>query len=129
MVEHPDMVLRILTKLMKLGISFALDDYGTGYSGLNHLQSYPIKTLKIDRSFVTPILESSQSEEIMQSSIKLAHSLNMVVVAEGIETDPIRMHLQKMGYELGQGWFFGRPKPLHDHLAANQLPAGHAPQS
>ena len=127
MVEHPDMALRILTKLMKLGISFALDDYGTGYSGLNHLQSYLIKTLKIDRSFVTPILESSQSEEIMHSSIKLAHSLNMVVVAEGIETDSIRRHLQKVWCELGQRWLFGRPKPLHDHLAANQLLAGHTP--
>ena len=118
MVEQPELALRILSRLIELGCSLSLDDYGTGYSGLNHLQIYPIGTLKIDRSFIAPLLESAQSREIVQSSITLAHSLNMKVVAEGVETEPVRERLLQMGCDYGQGWLLGYPRPLHEHLAS-----------
>ena len=117
LIEQPDLAAQILAKLVELGTGLALDDYGIGYSGLNHLQSYPIGTLKIDKSFVGPLLDSSLNLEIVQSSIELAHSLNMLVVAEGIENENILRQLIEMGCDCGQGWLFGRPQPLADYLA------------
>jgi EAL domain-containing protein (putative c-di-GMP-specific phosphodiesterase class I) len=113
-VEHPEIALRILDRLVELGSSLALDDYGTGHSGLDHLQRYPIGTLKIDRAFVEPMLGSAQSFEIVRSSIDLAHSLGMNVVAEGVETEATRKKLLELGCDFGQGWHFGRPAALSD---------------
>jgi len=114
MVEHPELALKILNQLIELGSGLALDDYGTGHSGLNHLQRYPIGTLKIDRGFIAPILESAQSLEIVRSSVDLAHSLGMNVVAEGVEAEDVSAKLLEMGCDFGQGWHFGRPAALHD---------------
>lgn len=114
MVEHPELALRILDRLVKLGSSLALDDYGTGHSGLDHLQRYPINTLKIDRTFIEPMMESAQSLEIVRSSIDLAHSLGMNVVTEGVETEAARKKLLELGCDFGQGWHFGRPAALQD---------------
>jgi EAL domain-containing protein (putative c-di-GMP-specific phosphodiesterase class I) len=114
MVEHPETALRILNQLTGLGCSLALDDYGTGYSGLDHLQRYPIATLKVDRAFTAPMLESAQSLEIVRSSIALAHSLGMNVVAEGIETGAVRDRLLELGCDFGQGWYFGKPAALQE---------------
>lgn len=113
-VEHPEIALRILDRLVELGSSLALDDYGTGHSGLDHLQRYPIGTLKIDRAFVEPMLGSAHSLEIVRSSIDLAHSLGMNVVAEGVETEATRKKLLGLGCDFGQGWHFGRPAALSD---------------
>lgn len=114
MIEHPEIAQDILSGLVDLGSNLALDDYGTGYSGLDHLQRYPIGTLKIDRAFISRMLESEQSLEIVRSSIALAHSLGMNVVAEGIETRAVREALSSMGCEFGQGWHFGKPVALQD---------------
>ena len=114
MVERPDIALQILNKLIELGCSLALDDYGTGHSGLDHLQRYPIGTLKIDRAFIAPMLESTQSLEIVRSSIALAHSLGMNVVAEGIETKEVGEKLLELKCNFGQGWYFGKPAALQD---------------
>lgn len=111
-VERPELAMTILNRLVELGSSLALDDYGTGYSGLDHLQRYPIATLKLDRAFIAPMLGSPQSFEIVRSSIALAHSLGMKVVAEGIETEEVREALLRLGCEYGQGWLFGKPSPL-----------------
>lgn len=114
MVEHPEMALCILGKLVELGSTLALDDYGTRHSGLDHLQRYPIGTLKIDRAFIEPMMRSAQSLEIVRSSIDLAHSLGMNVVAEGVETEAVRKKLLELGCDFGQGWHFGRPAALQD---------------
>ncbi|HEU0220122.1 MAG TPA: EAL domain-containing protein [Gallionella sp.] len=114
MVEHPEMALRILDRLVELGSSIALDDYGTGHSGLEHLQRYPIGTLKLDRAFIAPMLGSTQSLEIVRSSIDLAHSLGMNVVAEGIEAKDVGEKLLAMKCDFGQGWYFGKPAALQD---------------
>ncbi|MFH2134340.1 MAG: EAL domain-containing protein [Pseudomonadota bacterium] len=112
MVEQPALAMNILGHLIELGFKLALDDYGTGYSGLDNLQRYPIGTLKLDRAFVAPMLTSSQSMEIVRSSIALAHTLGMSVVAEGIETRETRDALRELGCDYGQGWLFGKPMPL-----------------
>lgn len=114
MVAHPEHALRTMQGLIALGCNLALDDYGAGHSGLTNLQRYPISTLKIDRIFVDPILDSMQSLEIVRSSVALAHSLGMSVVAEGVETEEVGAMLKSMKCEFGQGWHFGRPAPLQE---------------
>ena len=111
-VEHPEIALEIMYGLIDLGCSLALDDYGTGHSGLRHLQRYPLGTLKIDGAFVEPLLSSAQSLEIVRSSVALAHSLGMSVVAEGVTTESVKAKLQEMKCDFGQGWYFGRPATL-----------------
>ena len=120
MVKQPEMAEDILNRLMELGSQLALDDYGTGYSGLDHLQRYPIGTLKLDRAFIAPMLDSPQSMEIVRSSIELAHSLGMNVVAEGVETEAVSTKLAALGCEFGQGWLYGKPLPLADNIARAQ---------
>jgi EAL domain-containing protein (putative c-di-GMP-specific phosphodiesterase class I) len=96
-----------------LGSTLAIDDFGTGHSSLETLNRYPIGTLKVDRYFTSSMLASAHSNEIVSSSIKLAHSLEMDVVAEGIETDDVRKKLLELGCNYGQGWLFGRPTELN----------------
>ena len=117
MVEYPGIAARILERLSELGTSLALDDYGTGHSGLKNLQRYPVGTLKIDRTFIEPMTGSPQSMEIVRSSIDLAHSLGMNVVAEGVETREASKKLLELGCEFGQGWHFGKPVALQDLIA------------
>lgn len=114
MVEHPESALVIMQRLIELGCGLSLDDYGAGHSGLTNLQRYPLGTLKIDRTFVEPILTSAQSMKIVRSSVELAHSLGMNVVAEGVETEGVVEQLLEMKCELGQGWLFGRAAPLSE---------------
>ena len=114
MVERPESALGMMHKLIELGCILALDDYGAGHSGLRHLQRYPLDTLKIDGAFVEPILTSAQSLEIVRSSVALAHSLSMNVVAEGVETEGVRAKLLEMECDFGQGWYFGRPATLQE---------------
>jgi EAL domain-containing protein (putative c-di-GMP-specific phosphodiesterase class I) len=113
-IERPEIMPLILNKLIASGCSLALDDYGPGYSGLNRLHTYPIDTLKIDRIFIANILESEQSQEIVRSSIVLAHSLGLNVVAQGIEDENASAKLSQLKCDLGQGWHFGSPAMLQD---------------
>jgi diguanylate cyclase len=112
MVFHPDIAQQIFKRLIKLGSSLALDDYGTGHSGLGHL--HPIGTFKIDRVFIAPVTDSAHNAEIVRFSITLAHSLGMDAVAEGVENAEVRAILLEMGCDYGQGWYFGRPSTLQD---------------
>jgi EAL domain-containing protein (putative c-di-GMP-specific phosphodiesterase class I) len=116
MVDHPENAQKIMRRLIDLGCSLALDDYGAGHSGLRHLQRYPLDTLKIDGAFVEPMLASAQSLEIVRSTVALAHSLGMNVIAESVETEGVKKKLLEMQCEFGQGWHFGRPVELHEVL-------------
>ncbi len=116
MVEQPETALKIMDRLIMLGCSLALDDYGAGHSGLRHLQRYPLTTLKIDGAFVEPIIHSAQSLEIVRSSVALAHSLGMSVVAESVESESVREKLLEMRCDFGQGWYFGRPAALQEWI-------------
>lgn len=119
-IENPDIALHKLNQLTELGCKLAIDDFGTGHSTLDTLNRYPVGTIKIDMSFIRTILTSSRSEEIVNSSIRLAHSLGMKVVAEGIETDAVRRKLIELGCNFGQGWLFGKPAELKSISALHE---------
>ena len=123
MVEQPESALNIMHRLIELGCSLALDDYGAGHSGLRHLQRYPISTLKIDGAFIEPILQSAQSLEIVRSTVALAHSLGMRAVAEGVETEGVREKLLEMKCDFGQGWYFGRAATMQELALRHEKPS------
>ena len=96
--------------LKSLGIRIALDDFGTGYSSLSHLRRFPIDMLKIDRSFVEGVDGTDQGERaLVRSIIRLARSLDLDVVAEGVERHEQVVGLTALGARLAQGFYFGRP--------------------
>ena len=102
-----------------LGVQLSMDDFGTGYSSLSYLHRLPITTLKIDRSFITPLTEKAESAVIVQTIILLANSLGLEVIAEGIETFEQLEKLREFGCGNGQGYFFA--KPLKVEEAGNLL--------
>ena len=108
-----DAVVTILSRLRNAGIDAALDDFGTGYSSLGYLHRFPLRMIKIDRSFVTPLADpaASRSRAIVEAILALARSLDLEVVAEGVENEAQRVALQAMGCTYGQGWLFGKPAP------------------
>ena len=116
---------RLMLKLKGLGIQLAIDDFGTGYSSLSYLHRFPTDTLKIDRSFVNGMENSTEDRDIVQTIISLGQKLNMTLVAEGIAS-PIQLALlQEAGCHYGQGYYFSKPMPadvatqfLIDHRAA-----------
>ncbi|MDC0833043.1 diguanylate phosphodiesterase [Leptolyngbya valderiana BDU 20041] len=99
----------ILEELRNRRIQLSIDDFGTGYSSLSHLHRLPVDMLKIDRSFVDPIDDDSDEREIVQAIVTLAHSLNMTVIAEGVETAVHVAQLRTLGCEFGQGYYFSKP--------------------
>ena len=101
----------ILRSLADLGVSLSLDDFGTGYSSLSYLHRFPIRTLKIDRSFVANLENCRESREIVQSIIALGHGLGMRVIAEGIENAAQMDLLKIFQCDLGQGYLFSPPIP------------------
>jgi EAL domain-containing protein (putative c-di-GMP-specific phosphodiesterase class I) len=110
-LQSTDEVLSPLRQLDHLGISLVIDDFGIGYSSLSYLKNFPIRKLKIDRSFVAELDRSSAVLAIVKAVIGLAASLSMDVVAEGIETEAQCAVLSALGCTLGQGFLFGRPTP------------------
>ncbi|QJD92693.1 EAL domain-containing protein [Duganella dendranthematis] len=94
-----------------MGVSLSIDDFGTGYSSLSALKSFPISTLKIDKSFVRDLGRSSGDEAIASSIIGLAHRLKLRVIAEGVETEQQRSFLRENGCDEMQGYLFSRPLP------------------
>ncbi|MBA3865035.1 MAG: EAL domain-containing protein [Solirubrobacterales bacterium] len=101
----------ILGKLHRLGVRLAIDDYGTGNASLAYFRRLPIDALKIDRSFVMRMLDSSADAAIVSSTIELAHSLGLQVVAEGVESAECNARLAGLDCNLVQGYFYGRAKP------------------
>ncbi len=101
--------MALLEELKAREIQFSIDDFGTGYSSLAYLQSLPIDTLKIDRSFINGIEHREKNLEITQTIITLAHSLKLDVIAEGVETQAQLDILRSLGCDYAQGYFFSRP--------------------
>jgi EAL domain-containing protein (putative c-di-GMP-specific phosphodiesterase class I) len=101
--------------LLEAGVSLVIDDYGTGYSSLGYLRDLrDIRGLKLDRSFVTHMDADPRAEAIVESTVTLAHSLGMAVVAEGVETAPVRDRLAALGCELAQGFLFCHAVPADE---------------
>lgn len=99
-----------LTKLKQLGIEISLDDFGTGFSSLNHLRLMPLDCIKIDRSFISDLDGENGAAAIVAAVLSLARDLKLGTVAEGIETEAQRDWLRKHGCDAGQGYLFGRPE-------------------
>lgn len=110
-VADPDKARKLLVALKGLQMPIAMDDFGTGFSNLASLHSLPIDILKIDRSFVSSMLEDHDKAVIVRTILSLAESLNLKVTAEGIETQALAHALQQMGCWQGQGYHFAKPMP------------------
>jgi len=104
----------ILTELRALGIRVSVDDFGTGYSSLAYLRELPIDQLKLDRSFVLPMSEDPRAAAIVRSTIELAHSLGMKLVAEGVEDEVTADQLAQSGCDESQGFYFSKALPAGD---------------
>ncbi len=117
LVENFDHAIEALQKLKSLGVLIAIDDFGTGYSSLSYLHQFPLDTLKIDRAFVVNMHESDNSRRIVRSIVQLALSLNMSIVAEGIEEMEQLSTLHALGSHYGQGYLMSKPLPFNDALA------------
>jgi diguanylate cyclase (GGDEF)-like protein len=113
-MDRSEASLGVLQQLRSLGVRIVLDDFGTGYSSLAYLRQLPLDTIKVDRSFVTDLDVRDPNVGIIRAVVSLAHGLGITVVAEGIETEEQAEELRAMGADFGQGWWFGRPRELHD---------------
>ena len=123
--EH---ALNQLRRFNEMGINIAIDDFGTGYSSLSYLRRLPIKALKIDQSFVKDMLFNHQDSTIVRSTIDLAHNLELLVIAEGVENEEILSLLREMGCDQAQGYGICHPLPFNQLLnwLAGNKPAVHA---
>ncbi len=113
-MENAEAAIEILKAVKDLGVKLSIDDFGTGYSSLSYLHRLPIDTLKVDRSFVSSMDDSTENAEIVRTVIALANSLNLSVIAEGIESMDQYYGLRRLGCEYGQGYLFSRPVPARD---------------
>lgn len=125
----PDRTLPVLRRLAATGVALSLDDFGTGYSSLSYLQRFPVREVKIDRSFVGGLSDPAgahTAEALIRSIIGLGESLRLNVVAEGVEDAATLLKLQQFGCDVAQGYFIGRPAPA-DQLriaAPEERPTG-----
>jgi diguanylate cyclase (GGDEF)-like protein len=110
--------LAILNKLNELGIDISIDDFGTGYSSLLYLKRMPARELKIDRGFISDLAQGGDDEAIVSAIIALGRSLNLHIVAEGVETEKQQDFLTALGCDSLQGYFLGRPVPPDQFNAA-----------
>ena len=110
-MEHAISTLRLL---QDMGINISIDDFGTGYSSLSHLRTLPVNILKIDRSFVLNAHELKEDAQILSAIITMAHSLNLDVVAEGVECEEHEVLLFSQGCHETQGFFYARPMPANE---------------
>ncbi len=103
-----------LQKLRDLGISLAIDDFGTGYSSLSYLKQLPVNKLKIDRSFVSDISNDMEDAALVQAIIAMGKSLNLKLIAEGVEHGSHEIFLKAHGCEYAQGYYYSKPVSAED---------------
>jgi diguanylate cyclase (GGDEF)-like protein/PAS domain S-box-containing protein len=118
MVMHdPESVIAMLQQLKKLGVQLSIDDFGTGYSSLSYLKRLPVSSLKIDQSFVRELEQEPNAAAIAKAVISLGHSLDMKVIAEGVETESQLSFLLENRCDVMQGFLFSRPLPSAEFIA------------
>ncbi len=124
LLQDVESMISKMIELRKFGVRFELDDFGTGYSSLQYLKKLPINRLKIDKSFVRELSTNKSDKKLVHAIINMAHSLDMKVIAEGVETQNQLQFLQNSGCDYYQGYFFGKPIPVCEFEAALELRSG-----
>jgi diguanylate cyclase len=123
-VRDGDRARIVLNDLKEIGVRLALDNFGTGFSSLNHLRRYPIDTISVDRQFVAVLHRDAATRAVMGALIGLAHDLGMTVTSEGVETSEQHRDVTTFGCDSCQGFYFARPMPAST-LAHLIRPNGH----
>ena len=113
-MSNPERATAILRELRAVGVHLAIDDFGTGYSSLGYLKSFPVHTLKIDRSFIKDVPADPDDVAITHAIIAMGHSLRLDVVAEGVETAEQLAFLREHGCDYMQGFLVGKPMPAEE---------------
>jgi len=116
-MHDPEIAVRLMGELVQAGIAISLDDFGTGYSSLAYLKRFPANTLKIDRTFIQGLPDDADDRAIVRSTIAMAHSLEMKVVAEGVEHEDQYRFLREVGCDEVQGYLFNQPMQAEDMTA------------
>ena len=111
MLEEPELAQSTLRQIRSMGVRLALDDFGTGYSSLSLLQQFPIQRIKIDRAFVQGLGEQGTESSLIRTIVAMAHSMDLDLVAEGVETVQQLQSLRDMGCDKAQGYLISHPVP------------------
>lgn len=119
-LENAETTIRAMHELKALGIALSLDDFGTGYSSLSYLRRYPLDRLKIDRSFINEMMSYPSSAALVRSILAMAKSLELITIAEGVETMPQMEYLRTLGCEEMQGYLFSKAVPPEDIVSLMQ---------
>jgi EAL domain-containing protein (putative c-di-GMP-specific phosphodiesterase class I) len=120
LINDTSRALSILRRLKSVGVKVAMDDFGTGFSSLSSLQSFPFDKIKIDRSFVSGVDSNPQSAAIVRAVIALGNGLHIPVIAEGVETESEHDFLKREGCRQVQGYLIGRPQPIGSYSKITQ---------
>jgi EAL domain-containing protein (putative c-di-GMP-specific phosphodiesterase class I) len=113
-MENAEATIAMLWHLKSLGVSLAIDGFGTGYSALSYLKHFPVDRIKIDRSFIAEVGRDLEGTAIVQALLALAQTLKLEVIAEGVETAEQAAHLRELGGLIGQGYHLGHPLPAEE---------------
>lgn len=112
LLDNDQAVMNWLQDLRATGAQLAIDDFGTGYSSLSYLRRFPINTIKIDRSFISDLTTSEDSAVLVKAIVSMADSLNLKVIAEGVENKVQLKSLNDLGGQYVQGYFYAKPLPI-----------------
>lgn len=115
-MADPERAIEAITKLDSAGVAFTIDDFGTGYSSLTYLKRLPVRSIKIDQSFIRDLATDERDASIVSSAIDLAHNLRMDVIAEGVESAIVGDLLRDLGCDFAQGYYYAAPMPASELL-------------
>jgi EAL domain-containing protein (putative c-di-GMP-specific phosphodiesterase class I) len=127
LMRHADQVIANLAALRDMGVTIAVDDFGSGFSSLAYLKRLPIHRLKIDKSFVDQLTQEASDDAIARAIIALGHGLGLEVIAEGVETEAQAEFLRREGCAEAQGYLFGRPVSAAELVAEWHTARAHRP--
>jgi EAL domain-containing protein (putative c-di-GMP-specific phosphodiesterase class I) len=113
-IADDESIVSVLFELRRMGVRVAVDDFGTGYASLSYLRRLSVDMVKIDKSFIAGVGESAADSAIVLGIMGMAHGLNLLALAEGVETEAQRDFLSVAGCDIAQGYLLGRPLPIDE---------------